>query len=265
MKQIDSRRVGSQPAWTHAAIQRVDRQSASYPLPLFRQYQYGRFSLDQEYSVTTSLEQGSKLEGMEGRTMDAGKRLIAVILFGMMALSSAAAQSAAANAENAGLPAQYSATAIGQGGTTAGKTFDVNIYVTGVTTDEERQELVAVLKEKGPDGLLSALQKKKDLGRLAPIGTVGTGVRFVRIRPTPEGGQHIVMVTDRPISIAERYRGTRSNDYPFGVVVMNVDKSGQGTGTLAPVCKIKFNKKNELEVEHYGQKPFRLANLRRVK
>jgi hypothetical protein len=43
--------------------------------------------------------------------------------------------------------------------------------------------------------------------------------------------------------------------------VLNVDKNGKGTGTLAPVCKIKFNKKNELEIENYGQKPFRLANV----
>jgi len=30
---------------------------------------------------------------------------------------------------------------------------------------------------------------------------------------------------------------------------------------LAPVCKIKFNRKNELEIENYGQKPLRLANV----
>ncbi len=32
-----------------------------------------------------------------------------------------------------------------------------------------------------------------------------------------------------------------------------------------PVCKIKFNKKNELEIEHYGQKTLRLANVRMEK
>jgi hypothetical protein len=43
--------------------------------------------------------------------------------------------------------------------------------------------------------------------------------------------------------------------------VLDVDKDGKGAGQLAPVCKIKFNKKNELEIENYGQKPFRLANV----
>jgi hypothetical protein len=57
------------------------------------------------------------------------------------------------------------------------------------------------------------------------------------------------------------YNAGRSTDYQFGIVVLDVDKNGKGTGKLAPVCKIKFNKKNELEIENFGQKPFRLANV----
>jgi hypothetical protein len=48
--------------------------------------------------------------------------------------------------------------------------------------------------------------------------------------------------------------GSRSTDYQFGILVLNIDKDGKATGTLAPVCKIKFNKNGELEIEHYGQK-----------
>jgi hypothetical protein len=63
------------------------------------------------------------------------------------------------------------------------------------------------------------------------------------------------------MSFGELYRSSRSTDYQFGIVVLDVDKNGKGTGTLAPVCKIRFNKKNELEIENYGQKPLRLANV----
>jgi len=48
-------------------------------------------------------------------------------------------------------------------------------------------------------------------------------------------------------------------------VVLNVNKDGKGTGSFAPLCKLKFNKKNQLEIEHYGQKPFRLASVYRQK
>jgi hypothetical protein len=159
------------------------------------------------------------------------------------------------------LPRQFAATAFGQAGVVAGKSFGVTVYVTGWTTDQQVTDFASVLKEKGPDGLVKAMEKTDDVGRLSPTGFVGSGFRFARYRPTPNGGLHIVMVTNRPMSFGEVYRSGRSTDYQFGIVVLDVDKNGKGTGTLAPVCKIKFNKKNVLEIENYGQKPFRLANV----
>jgi hypothetical protein len=163
------------------------------------------------------------------------------------------------------LPAQYAATAVGQAGSAAGKTFGLTIYVEGVTPEGDVDELVATLRTKGQDGLVSALEDTKDKGRVSPTGSVGTGMRFVRIRPTKDGGQHIVLATNRPISFPELYNSTRSTDYKIGIVVLNVDKDGKGTGSFSPLCKVKFNKKNELEIEHYGQKPFRLVNVYRQK
>jgi hypothetical protein len=159
------------------------------------------------------------------------------------------------------LPRQYAATAFGQSGAMSGKSFGAAIRITGWTTDQQVKDFIGTLREKGPDGLVSAMEKTEDVGRLSPTGFVGSGFRFARYRPTANGGLHIVMVTNRPISFGESYHGTRSRDYQFGIVVLDVDKDGKGSGQLAPVCKIKFNKKNELEIEHYGQKPFRLTNV----
>jgi hypothetical protein len=159
------------------------------------------------------------------------------------------------------LPRQFAATAFGQAGTVAGRSFGLNLYITGWTTNQQVQDYISVLKEKGPDGLVRAMEKTSDVGRISPAGFVGTGFRFARYRPTANGGLHIVMVTNRPMSFGELYNNGRSTDYQFGIVVLNVDKDGKGTGQLAPVCKIRFNKKNELEIENFGQKPFRLANV----
>jgi hypothetical protein len=159
------------------------------------------------------------------------------------------------------LPRQFSATAFGQAGAVAGKSFGLDLYITAWTTDQQVTDFISVLKEKGPNGLVSAMEKTNDVGRLSPTGFVGSGFRFARYRPAPNGGLHIVMVTNRPMSFGELYRSGRSTDYQFGIVVLDVDKNGKGTGKLAPVCKIRFNKKNELEIENFGQKPFRLANV----
>ncbi len=175
------------------------------------------------------------------------------------------AQTPASVNETYGLPAQYSANAFGQAGRAAGKNFGLTIFITDLTDDATAQALAATLKDKGQDALVSALDNIKDKGRISPTGSVGTGVRFVRIRPTKDGGQHIVMATDRPISFGELYNGTRSTQYKIGIVVLDVDKDGKGTGSFAPLCKVKFNKNNQLEIENYGQKPFRLGNVYRQK
>ena len=187
------------------------------------------------------------------------------LLIGLLAMASipCIAQAGDSPRTQPHVPTQYAAVAFGQAGAVAGRTFGLTVYVQELTSDGEVQELAATLKHKGQDGLLSALEDLKDKGRVAPTGSVGTGMRVVRIHPTKDGGEHIVLMTDRPISFAELYNGTRSRDYPFGIVVLNVDKDGKGTGSFAPLCKMKFNKKNELEIEHYGQKPFRLANVNR--
>jgi len=193
------------------------------------------------------------------RLMDCRK--IAVI--GWLAICAAGVMLAQTNPTDTSpqLPVSYIATAFGQAGPLAGKSFGVTVYVTGWTSDAVVQELAATLKSKGPDGLLKAMYDMKDVGRVAPADSVGSGFRVAQIHPDGKGGYHIVMVTDRPISVPEASYAGRSMQYPFGIVTLNVDKDGKGSGILAPVCKIKFNKKNELEIEHYGQKPFRLANV----
>lgn len=190
---------------------------------------------------------------------------LSVALLAMASQIPCIAQTAGPTKTQPDVPAQYAAVAFGQSGSTAGKSFGLTVYVQQLTSDGDLQELAATLKHKGQDGLLNALEDIKDKGRVAPTGSVGTGMRVVRIHPIKDGGQHIVLVTNRPISFPELYNGARSRDYQFGIVVLNVDKDGKGTGSFAPLCKIKFNKKNELEIEHYGQKPFRLANVYRQK
>lgn len=183
----------------------------------------------------------------------------------LIAASQISAPAQAADSLPPNVPARYSAVAFGQAGSAAGKSFGLTISVDGVTPDGDRDELVATLKSKGQNGLLSAIEDLKDKGRVSPTGSVGTGMRVVRIRPLPNGGQHIVLVTDRPLSFGEVYYNTRSRDYPFAIVVLNIDQNGKGTGSLAPLCRITFNKKQEIEIENFGQKPFRLTNVRRDK
>src|SRR5271163_4007049 len=108
--------------------------------------------------------------------------VVAVLLF--LSLSKAAAQEPQPT-----IPAQYSAVAIGQAGAAAGKSFGLTVYVDGVSASGDVDELIGTLKQKGQDGVVSAMEKMKDLGRVAPTGSVGTGMRVVLVSPTANGGQ----------------------------------------------------------------------------
>jgi len=161
----------------------------------------------------------------------------------------------------ASLPKQYSATAFGQAGPVAGKSFEITIYITGWTSNDQLSADLSVLKEKGPDALVSAMDKHEEVGRLAPTGYTGISLRFAQIKPTGDGGAHMVLATNRPMAFGELYNQTRSTDYPFTILTLDVDKNGKGTGTLVPVAKVRFDKSGMLEIENFGEQPLRLANV----
>ena len=161
-------------------------------------------------------------------------------------------------------PEQYSATAFITGGPANGKSFGVNIYINSYTTDEEVKDFIHVLKTDGPDGLEKAFDKAPERGRIAPTGSTGNNLSVVRSH-NAETKRILRMATNRIVSFPELRDNGRSRDYKFSIIELRLDADGNGEGTLMYATKVKFNKKGELELEHYGQKPIRLANVRKEK
>jgi hypothetical protein len=171
---------------------------------------------------------------------------------------------AAGQTEGKQKPEQFSATAFGQAGMFGGKSVGLNIYITDYSSNQEVEDLANTLKTKGPDALLSAIQKMKEKGRVSPTGSVGWAIPVVRQHPTAKG-RRIVMFGDRPIGFYEARNAPRSKGYEFGMLVLDVNEKGEGEGLLYGACKVKFTKDDQLEVEHYGQKPARLAAVKLAK
>jgi len=49
------------------------------------------------------------------------------------------------------------------------------------------------------------------------------------------------------------------------VVQLDLDEKGNGEGAMLVATKIRFDQDNQLELEHYGIDPVRLANVRKEK
>jgi len=158
-------------------------------------------------------------------------------------------------------PEAYSGVAMGTGGSVGGKSVQFDFRITGYTTDEEVDKFAALLKEKGPDALRSALEKE-DKGRLNPAGSTGNQIAVARKRQ--HGTETIItIVTARIMSFAELYKSGRSTDYPFGYLQVKLNDKGEGTGQIMAAAKIRFNKKSgHYEVESYGNQYIKAVNVR---
>ena len=132
------------------------------------------------------------------------------------------------------------------------------------SSERERDELIATLKDKGSDALLDKLQKMPRVGyiRDANNGSVGWDLHFARERKLDDGGRQIVLATDRPISAWEAFNRPRSADYDFTLADIRFDGDGKGVGKLAVAAKITTNPKTgTIEIENFSSEPVRLTEV----
>jgi len=137
----------------------------------------------------------------------------------------------------------------------------VDITIDRWTTDAERDRLVGVVKEKGAEGLLSAIRKMDEIGRIQSGGSLGYPLRFAREVPLSGGGRRIIIGTDRRMSFLEVREQPRSVEYPFVVVDIRLNADGKGVGKLMPLAKINTDVDHIVEIENYASEPVRLTSV----
>ena len=162
----------------------------------------------------------------------------------------------------------YLPTGLGPAMRGAGATANVTINIESYSSDEDARQLQGALVEGGPDRLLKVLEKMKSIGRIERVGTISFyDFKYIRSTPT-ETGRRIIAVTDRPIGFLENYFGTRSRDYKFGILQLNLqnDKKGRekGVGVLIFAAKIKLLQGTQIEIENFGIDPIQLEGVRQL-
>ena len=163
--------------------------------------------------------------------------------------------------ESSNLPETLTATVIGTGGATSGKTFGINININSYSTEADAQLLLEAVQLGKKNELLNTLQRMSSKGRIAVTGQVGNDANYIRQIPTAKG-RTIRILVDRQMSFFELTRGARSKEYQFSALELYLDAKGNGDGLLYPAAKFKFNKDtNQLELEDYGQAPLRVTNI----
>jgi len=149
-------------------------------------------------------------------------------------------------------------------------TTNVKIYINGYSSPQDAERLNATLLKGGPNALLKALRKMKSLGRIERDASVGFYDFKLILSTTTATGRHIYAVADRPIGFLEAARGTRSKDYPFGILELdlkaddNEREKEKGEGTLIYAAKIRVIHGEKVEIENFNFAPIKLLGVRKL-
>ena len=175
-------------------------------------------------------------------------------------------------AQTAGQPIRLSAWAVSMANVATGANAVLDIRVNKWSTQQQRQELIAVFLDKGQDALLGKLQDMPEMGRLSIPGRqgpdptqtrLGWTLRYTNQSPLPDGGMRILIATDRVMSFQEVRNRPRSYDYPFTFLEIHLTKDGTGEGKMAVATQLQFDKKkNTIVFENYSTEPVRLTNVK---
>ena len=134
---------------------------------------------------------------------------------------------------------QYAATIMVLGGVGSGSTASVDIWIDKFNTNEEAVELATLLAEKGQDALRLAMEKL-DSGRIS-IDNEGI-IPIAVARSLTGGDKRIIRIfIARNIDFLEHFEMTRSRDYPFSVIELQVNEKGEGEGAAIAAAKLRFD------------------------
>src|SRR5213076_1034886 len=83
--------------------------------------------------------------------------------------------------------------------------------------------------------------------------------RYAAQSTLPEGGDRIVIATDRQMSMWEVRDRPRIYDYPFMLIEIRIPKEGKGEGRMFGATQIRFDRKeNQIVLEQYSAGEVRL-------
>jgi hypothetical protein len=152
------------------------------------------------------------------------------------------------------------ATAMGTG-TQLGQNVEVRLIINDYSTMEDRQVLVDAFTKGQNQGLVTALQKMRAVGRISLTGTVGYDVSFIRMIPTPTG-RKLRFITNRQIRFGEAWTDSQSMSFDLsgGEIDINDTDKSKSTGVLYPRAQLVIDKQGQLQID-LSQNPWKLVDV----
>ena len=82
----------------------------------------------------------------------------------------------------------------------------------------------------------------------------------------PDGGERVILATDRPLGFFESANQLRTVGYPFTIIELRLNPQGEGEGKMSFATKIIADKESgTIVLENYGIQPVLLQAVKREK
>jgi hypothetical protein len=137
----------------------------------------------------------------------------------------------------------------------------IKITIDGYTTEEEVQNLIQVMTDKGYEPFMDAY-RALNKGIFFPIG--GPGIKIIihgaHSIPTEKGRQILLFTTRQPWDVTANQRVDPR--FSFMVIELNVDNKGKGTGNIYEQASIKLTPQLTFEMDGYNAPPKQLWDVR---
>jgi hypothetical protein len=164
-------------------------------------------------------------------------------------------------AQTNGVPERFTAMAVNMNN---GGSGTIEISVDRWSTEADRTKLMTTLSEKGPDKLLDVLQDMPRVGYFRLNGGLGYDLHYAHKTKGEDGGERVVLATDRRIGFWEAANQPRSIDYPFTIVELHLNNDGQGEGKMSLATKVTIDKSHTaITLENYATQPVLLQSVKR--
>ena len=142
----------------------------------------------------------------------------------------------------------------------SGRAGAVEIRITRWSTDEERQQLLDVLKESGQPAMIADLQKMPQVGFIKTPNSMGVALFYARSTELPDGTRQVVIGTDRAIGLSAN--APTVSQYDATVIELHFPKgAAKGEGKIVLAAKASVGKDGKVQISNYSGEPVRLRDV----
>jgi len=155
-----------------------------------------------------------------------------------------------------------------------GNAETIRINVSNWTAAAEREKLLGILQQKGEEQLLDALKAAPSSGYIWTSESLGYSVRYAHKTMLPNGGERIIVATDRPLGAWSRTawraaasKGAKDAKEPqLTLIEIRLNRQGRGEGKMSLTGKVVAEADgNTLALDNYASAPVLLKGAMRVK